>query len=306
MLNRVCNGPILELALTTLTIHHRTIYRYSRPVRFGPHRLILRPRESRDLRLTSSNVTLSPPTAVTWAQDVFGNAVAIATFQTVADNLSIHNVAELELNAVAWPVFDIASAAIFFPFQYSDNEWTDLGALTIQQYPDPAGRLRSWARAFVRGNRTDTLALLKDLSAGVSAWINYQSRDDEGTQSPTETLDSGWGSCRDFAVLFVEAARSLGFGARIVSGYLHHPDQQNVASANVGTTHAWAEIYMPGAGWITFDPTNRSVGGFNLIPVAVARNIRQAMPVTGSFVGMADAFLGMCVEVLITSKNSVE
>jgi transglutaminase-like putative cysteine protease len=292
--------------LITLRIHHRTIYRYSQPVSFGPHRLILRPRESRDLRLISSNVTVAPAAAVTWAQDVFGNAVAIANFQTMADDLSIDAVAELELGAVAWPVFDIAAAAIFFPFQYSNDEWTDLGALTIQQYPDPTQRLRDWARAFVSGNPTDTLALLKDLSAGVSAWISYQSRDDEGTQSPTETLERGWGSCRDFAVLFVEAARWLGFGARVVSGYLYNPDQQIGSSGNLGSTHAWAEVYVPGAGWITFDPTNRSVGGINLIPVAVARNIRQAMPVAGSFVGMADAFLGMSVEVLITSENSAE
>ena len=143
--------------------------------------------------------------------------------------------------------------------------------------------------------------MLKDLSTGVSGWICYQSREDEGSQSPTQTLDRGWGSCRDFAVLFVEAARSLGFGARIVSGYLYNPDQDIVGSRDTGSTHAWAEVYVPGAGWITFDPTNRSVGGFNLIPVAVARDIRQAMPVTGSFVGMTDAFQEMSVEVLVTS-----
>ena len=161
--------------------------------------------------------------------------------------------------------------------------------------------MRGWARAFVGGNPTDTLALLKDLSTGVSAWICYQSREDEGAQSPTQTLDRGWGSCRDFAVLFVEAARCLGFGARIVSGYLYNPDQDIVGSRDAGSTHAWAEVYVPGAGWITFDPTNRSVGGFNLIPVAVARDIRQAMPVAGSFVGTTDAFQGMSVGVLITA-----
>ena len=173
--------------MITLRIHHRTIYRYSQPVSFGPHRLMLRPRESRDLRLISSKATVAPSAVATWAQDVFVNAVAIANFQTMADNPSIDSVAELELKSVVWPIFDIAAAAIFFPFQYSNDEWTDLGALTIQQYADPAGRLRDWARAFVRGNPTDTLALLKDLSAGVLAWISYQSRDDEGTQSPTET-----------------------------------------------------------------------------------------------------------------------
>jgi transglutaminase-like putative cysteine protease len=153
----------------------------------------------------------------------------------------------------------------------------------------------------VRSNPTDTLALLKDLSTGVSGWVGYQIREREGTQSPTQTLDLRFGSCRDFAVLFAEAARNLGFGARIVSGYLHNPDQSRTGSIGAGSTHAWAEIYVPGAGWITFDPTNRSVGGFNLIPVAVARDIRQAMPVAGSFVGAADAFQGMSVEVRVTS-----
>ena len=265
---------------------------------------MLRPRESRDLRLISCDVTVTPIAAVTWAQDVFGNAVATATFQSMTDTLLIDSVAELELTAVAWPVFDIAASAIFYPFRYSDDEWIDLGALTIQQYPDPAGRLRDWTQAFVRSNPTDTLSLLKDLSAGVSGCISYQSREDEGTQSPIQTLDRRWGSCRDFAVLFVEAARSLGFGARIVSGYLYQPDQNGVGSADAGSTHAWAEVFVPGAGWITFDPTNRSVGGFNLIPVAVARDIRQAMPVAGSFVGMTDAFQGMSVEVRVTRRQA--
>ncbi len=143
--------------------------------------------------------------------------------------------------------------------------------------------------------------MLKDLSIGVSGWINYQSREDEGTQSPIQTLDRGWGSCRDFAVLFVEAARSLGFGARIVSGYLYNPGQDRLKPEGAGSTHAWAEVFVPGAGWITFDPTHRSVGGFNLIPVAVARDIRQAMPVTGSFVGIPDDFQKMSVEVIVTS-----
>ena len=287
--------------MIALRILHKTTYRYHRPVSLGPHRLMLRPRESRDLRLISSNVTVTPAAAVTWAQDVFGNAVATAAFQTMTDSLVIDSVAELELNAVAWPVFDVAASAISWPFQYSGDEWIDLGALTIQQYPDADGRLRDWTRGFIRSNPTDTLSLLKDLSAGVAGSISYQSRDDEGTQSPVQTLDRGWGSCRDFAVLFVEAARSLGFGARIVSGYLYNPGQNLIGSRDAGSTHAWAEVYVPGTGWITFDPTHRSVGGFNLIPIAVARDIRQAMPVTGSFVGMPDDFQAMSVEVLVTS-----
>ena len=207
--------------MTKLQIHHRTIYRYRQPVSLGPHRLMLRPRESRDLRLISSELITDPPATVTFAHDVFGNSVATAHFNVLADRLTIDCVTQLSLDAAAWPVFDVAASAIFYPFLYSDDERTDLGALMFQQYADPNGRLRDWAWAFVRGAQTDTLALLKDLGVGVSAWIKYQSREDEGVQSPIQTLDRGWGSCRDFAVLFVEAARCLGFGARIVSGYLH-------------------------------------------------------------------------------------
>jgi transglutaminase-like putative cysteine protease len=268
--------------MIALEVRHRTSYRYRAPVDLGPHRLMLRPRESRDQRLISSALTVAPPAQVNWAHDVFGNSVATATLQRATDNLVIESVLELQLFGSAWPVFDIAASAIVYPFRYSGDEWTDLGGLTVRQYSDPFGRLEQWARGFIGGDRTDTLALLKDLSAGVSRWVNYQSREDEGTQSPAQTLDRGWGSCRDFAVLFVEAARCLGFGARIVSGYLFNPDQSLAGSSDAGSTHAWGEVFVTGAGWISFDPTNRSVGGFNLIPVAVGRDIRQVMPVAGS------------------------
>ncbi len=292
-------GSTMQRPSIRLKIHHKTTYRYRNPVSLGPHRLMLRPRESRDLRLLASEVVVTPNAALSWAQDVFGNAVATASFAALTDILVIDSMVTCQLSAAAWPVFEIAASAITYPFQYSAAERVDLGALAIQQYPDAAARLRNWSQAFIRGSGTDTLSLLKDLCAGVSKWINYQSREDEGTQSPCQTLDRGWGSCRDFAVLFAEAARSLGFGARIVSGYLYDPDQNQAGLEGAGSTHAWAEIYLPGAGWITFDPTNRSVGGFNLIPVAVARDIRQAMPVSGSFAGMSDAFIGMNVEVSV-------
>ena len=290
--------------MISLKVLHRTAYRYRQAVALWPHRLMLRPRESRDLRLISSELHVSPAAQVSWAQDVFGNSVATAVFHAQTDRLVIDSVVELELNASAWPVFDIAASAIVYPFRYSDDEWTDLGALTVRQYADPDARLNNWARAFVHGAQTDTLALLKDLSAGVSGGIRYQIREDEGTQSPTQTLDCGSGSCRDFAVLFVEAARSLGFGARIVSGYLFNPDQQLVGSADAGSTHAWGEVFISGAGWISFDPTNRSVGGANLIPVAVARDIRQAMPVSGSFAGDSGALESLSVEVVVTSLSN--
>ncbi|MGF1640575.1 MAG: transglutaminase N-terminal domain-containing protein [Rhodospirillales bacterium] len=285
--------------LTNLRISHRTTYRYRTPVSLGPHRLMLRPRESRDLRLLSHDLVIEPAATVTWAHDVAGNTIATATFGAPTDELEIDSTAALELSAAAWPVFDIAASALSYPFLYPDEDWVDLGALMAPQYPDPAGRLWAWTQGFIFAKPTDTLSLLKDLCAGVARRFAYQSRDDEGTQSPVETLDRGWGSCRDFAVLFAEAARTLGLGARIVSGYLYDPDRTRAGSAGSGSTHAWAEIYLPGAGWITFDPTNRTLGGANLIPVAVVRDIRQAVPVAGRFVGPSDALAAMRVEVSV-------
>ncbi|MCC6630966.1 MAG: transglutaminase family protein [Gammaproteobacteria bacterium] len=287
--------------MINLHIRHRTAYRYSRPVALGPHRLMLRPRESQELRLRSMQLQIEPAAKVTWAQDVSGNSVAIATFTTQSDTLVIESIAEVELHAAMWPVFEVAAAAIHYPFQYGPEEWIDLGALANPQHADTAGRLRTWSRNFVRSTPTDTLALLKDINAGVLAWVGYQSRVEEGTQSPVQTLDRGWGSCRDMAVLFVEAVRTLGFGARIVSGYLHNPWQQGPLPQGAGTMHAWAEVYVPGAGWITFDPTNRSFGSANLIPVAVGLDMRRVMPVVGDFVGASDTFHGMLVDVSVTS-----
>ncbi|UCH75039.1 MAG: transglutaminase family protein [Rhodospirillales bacterium] len=285
--------------MITLAIHHQTTYRYREPMEFGPHRLMLRPRESRNLRLIAHDLEVTPAAAITWAHDVFSNTVATATLNEKSDTLVIDSRAELTLDVDQWPIFDIAASAAYYPFLLTDDEMTDLGALRLQGYLDSSGRLREWAQGFVAGSPTGTLALLKDISAGVAARITYEVREGEGTQSPEQTLNRNQGSCRDFAVLFVDAVRSLGFGARIVSGYLYDPDHDAVGSDGAGTTHAWAEVYVPGAGWITFDPTNRSVGGYNLIPVAVARDIRQTMPVSGSFVGDRDAFREMDVRVQV-------
>lgn len=257
---------------------------------------MLRPRESRELKLIKLDIRTAPTSRIDWSGDVFGNAIATANFhkaQADTDALVIESTVELDLTSDAWPVFPIAASATSYPFRYSSEERADLGMLLQSQYLDPMQRLGGWAHSFVRSNPTDTLSLLKDLNAGVSAAICYQSREDEGTQSPSRTLNSARGSCRDMALLFVEACRVLGFGARIVSGYLYNPANP------VGTTHAWAEVFVPGAGWITFDPTNDQMGGFNLIPVAVARDLAQAMPVSGSFIGGGNDFARLAVGVEI-------
>ena len=287
-----------------LSIHHRTTYRYRETVSLSAHRLMLRPRESRELKLISHDLSVSPDASIDWSNDLFANTVAVASFKDNADSLVVDSVAIVDLTAVQWPVFAIDASAITYPFHYTDRDWIDLGALASPQYLDPELNLATWVRGYVATPTTDTLSLLKDISLGIASTITYESREEEGTQGPLDTLRRGRGSCRDFAVLFAEAARSLGFGSRIVSGYLFNPGGALVGSQDKGSTHAWAEVYIPGAGWITFDPTNRSMGGANLIPVVVTRDIRQAVPVSGSFIGRGDAFLRM--DVLVEVKETSE
>ncbi|WP_435259946.1 transglutaminase family protein [Thioclava sp. FR2] len=285
-------------------IVHTTTYRYRQKVPLGPHRLMLRPRETRELRLLAHALSTSPMATVTWAHDVADNAIATAFFDGLTDHLVIESRSTVDLTAPAWPVFAIAASAARYPFAYAADDWTDLGALTVPQYSDPDGRLARWVEGFIMARPTDTLSLLKDISNGVSTQILYQSRDDEGTQSPIETLDRRWGSCRDFAVLLAEAVRTLGLGSRIVSGYLSDAEESLLGSAGYGSTHAWVEIFIPGAGWISFDPTNRSFGSRNLIPVAVARNIAQVTPVAGTFVGTNVDLLSMEVSVRVVRVES--
>ena len=288
--------------MPTITIAHTTTYRYRSAVVLGLHRLMLRPRETRDLALTAFALVITPKARIDWSHDVAGNAIAIANFDVTTDRLSIRSHTTAVLTAPDWPVFPIAASATSYPFLYSGEDWTDLGALSAPQYQDHEGRLSNWVEQFVMRRPTDTLSLLKDISNGITAQITYEIREGEGTQGPLETLDRGYGSCRDFAVLFAEAIRTLGFGARPVSGYLYDPSDDRRGSAGSGSTHAWVEVFVPGAGWVPFDPTNRSVGSANLIPVAVARNISQVAPVTGSFQGEGNDLLSMEVVVRVEDQ----
>jgi transglutaminase-like putative cysteine protease len=289
-----------------LTVRHGTVYRYASPVQLGRHRLMLRPRDSHDLRLVETELAISPPARTRWMHDVFGNSVALATFGETASELRIESTLRLVRYALARPVFELDPDAVTYPFIYSAEDRTDLGRMLDRHYPDPRGIIDEWARSFIAARPTDTLALLGDLNAGIKARFAYAARDDEGTQTPIETLERGKGSCRDFALLLIEAARSLGFGARFVSGYLYDPSLDTGEAGIItgaGATHAWADLYLPGAGWVEYDPTNGLIGGENLIRVAVTRDPSQAVPISGSFTGDANAYLGMQVDVTVLAEG---
>jgi transglutaminase-like putative cysteine protease len=294
--------------MTILTVVHRTRYRYRKPVRFGEHRMMMRPRDSHDLRLLATNLILRPAAQVRWLHDVFGNSVAIATFGEPAQELYVESMFRAEHYPLAEGSVTIEDYARHYPFGYDANEIPDLGRTAERHYRDPEHRIDLWARRFVESvpNR-DTLGILTAITRGIHATLKYNPRDEMGTQDPLVTLSRGTGTCRDFALLMMEAARSLGFAARFVSGYLYDDNRIGGGEDTVvgsGATHAWAEIYLPGAGWVPFDPTNALVSDRNLIRVAVTRDPSQAIPLKGSFTGEPEDFLGMDVSVQITGDEA--
>lgn len=292
-----------------LHILHVTSYDYRAPVELLAHRMMLCPRGSHTLRLVSADLRCEPAAEIEWTQDVFDNLIATASFPDPAERLVITNRVVVEQSAAAWPILNIAPHAHRHPFDYSHEERTDLGALLEPEHADPDDRLAAWARAQVLGADTDTLSLLQDVNAAARIGISYVTREEAGTQAPLETLGLGSGSCRDLATLFVEAVRHLGFGARAVSGYLFDPpmlDDAMDSSGQHGATHAWAEVYLPGAGWVAFDPTNGRMGEAHLVPVAVGRSIAQLRPVDGRYVGAAEMFLGMAVEVAVSAAVNTD
>src|SRR5882762_2272371 len=285
-----------------LTVRHATTYHYDAPVAFGQHRLMLRPRDSHDLRLVGAELALSPPGKLRWLHDVFGNSVALVDFEEPAAELSIVSTLAIERYALARLDFPIAAEAENYPFMHSADDRSDLGRLRERHYPDPRGLVDLWAKQFILETPTNTFNLLATMNAAIRGSFDYRAREEEGTQAPEETIGRKSGTCRDYALLFIEAARALGFGARFVSGYLYDPALDGgEAVQGAGATHAWAEIYLPGAGWVEFDPTNGSIAGENLIRVAVTRDPAQAVPISGSFSGEG-AYLGMEVEVTVKAQ----
>jgi transglutaminase-like putative cysteine protease len=238
---------------------------------------------------------------VKWSFDVFGNSVARVTFGAPAAQLRIVSELSVQRYAAAATTFEIDPEALSYPFIYSPSDRIDLGGSDRCQYPDPRGELEAFARGFVLERPTATIDLLRSINAGIKSRFGYARRDDEGTQTPLETLGRGAGTCRDFAMLMIEAVRALGFGARFVTGYLYDPSSDNGPARSVGgdATHAWLEVYVPGAGWIEFDPTNGLAGGEDLIRVAVTRDASQALPVAGKFTGLPSDFLSLNVSVSV-------
>jgi transglutaminase-like putative cysteine protease len=291
--------------MPVLTIHHKTEYRYTHPVAFGEHRIMLRPRDGHDLRVLSGSLEIVPePMSLRWIHDVFGNSVAIATFDERAQTLSFSSTAVVEHNPAEEFALTADDPAYFYPFLYAKEEFADLVQYITPQYGDPDGELSAWARNFLDADGpTPTFNILSGMTHGIREQFSYRKRHEHGTQHPLDTLQTKSGTCRDYALFMIEALRRLGIAARFVSGYLFIPGDRAHGYAGGGSTHAWVQVYLPSAGWIEFDPTNGIVGTRDLVRVAVARDPRQAIPLHGTYLGSADAFVGMHVSIDVVATE---
>lgn len=291
--------------MPTLTIRHVTTYRYRRPVAFGEHRMMLRPRDAHDQRVLEASLEISPePRSLSFVQDAFGNHVGIARFSGRSKELCFESIVCLEHSSSDVTNLDVEDEARTFPFHYSADEMPDLACCIERHQPDPGNEVGQWARQFLppRGS-IGTFELLTRISQSINHGFRYRRREAKGIQQPVDTLQIGHGSCRDFAMLMIEAARSLGFAARFASGYLAVPldnPEEPMSGSTRGSTHAWAQIYLPGTGWMDFDPTSGSAGKIGLVTVAVVRDPHHAIPLHGTFNGFPSDHLGMEVKVSVT------
>jgi transglutaminase-like putative cysteine protease len=266
---------------------------------------MFRPRDSHDLRLLGTALKIRPAAAgVRWLHDVFGNSIAIASFAAEAEELFFESQFRAEHYPLPPQEIVLEPYAARYPFSYSAEEMPDLGRTVERHYPDPEHAVDLWARRFVESGDGDTLGILMAMTKAIKERFAYNRRPELGTQEPTKTLALGAGTCRDYALLMMEAARCLGFASRFVSGYIY--DERLIgegegAVIGGGETHAWVQIYLPGAGWVEYDPTNALIGGRNLIRVAVARDPSQAIPLAGTFTGPPGSDRGMSVEVRVTA-----
>ncbi len=287
-----------------IAVDHLTEYRYDRPVGFGEHSLYLRPRESQTLRVESFALECEPAGKLRWVRDCFNNIVGVVGFGLAeSSRLSFH--CRMVFAVAEENPFDfiLETRATEFPFAYDQRERLALGAFLEPEEPE-RWPILEWTRGHLGdlSRPRDTISLLTELNSTIHRTVGYERRDDEGVQSAIETLERCKGSCRDMAELFVAASRHLGLAARFVSGYLYEPPHRDGSAAfnrAAGSMHAWAEVYLPGAGWKGFDPTNGILTDHHFITVAVASRPDWASPIQGRYFHDGSAAAQMRVQLSI-------
>ncbi|MEN9218378.1 MAG: transglutaminase family protein [Gloeomargarita sp. DG_2_bins_126] len=289
-------------------LEHTTVYRYRQAVRFGQHQAIFLPSVGAAGRVLSYSIETNIPCRVRWKMDTFSNNVALLDFLEPGAELRV----TLRLRGEHFGIpaiadFPLEPRAEIVPVQYTPDEWLDLVAFIRPHAEDPEGTLAAWTKTFIAGDQDETLGVLQRMMDRIWGDFTYQAREIEGTQSPAETLRLRSGTCRDYAWLMIEALRRLGFACRFVTGYLYDPalDRGGLGMVGSGATHAWLQVYLPGAGWRAYDPTNRITAGMDLIRVGIARHPAQVMPLSGSWFGETGDYLGMEVQVHLKKVEDI-
>jgi transglutaminase-like putative cysteine protease len=281
-----------------LQIDHLTEYRFGAEVTLLPHRMLLRPRESHGLHIASSMLEISPAHRIRWQRDAFDNSVAVASFTAPTTSLRVASQVVIEHYDEEPLDFLVEEYAAVHPFTYRAEEGADLAPLLSMAWPEDRALVDRWLRGLSLGSRkVETFVLLDQLNRAICRDFRYQAREEPGVQSPAQTLSRGSGSCRDFAALLLDACRHLGLASRFVSGY----HTSYASEAGSGSTHAWAEVYLPGPGWKGFDPTAGVVTGSEHIEVAVARHPETVPPIAGSYIGPTEPRPTMHVSVRVFS-----
>lgn len=283
-----------------IRIDHSTAYHYSEPVTLLPHKLMIRPRAGHDIQLESTSLKITPAHTVKWHRDIYGNSVAMITFLESSNELTVVSEAVV-IHYETEPLdFLVDDKAVNFPFYFDPSERVDLIPYQTLCFPGDSAPVRDWLQQFWRpGQVIETYVLLDNINKEIVRNFEYRMREEPGVQRPAETLTKRAGSCRDFATLFIEACRYFGLAARFVSGYLHCPDTVQ----GHGSTHAWAEVYLPGAGWKGFDNTSGMLVGQEHIATAVTRHPADAPPISGSFSSSHPVTCDMQVKVIVSAAS---
>ena len=286
---------------------HVTTYRYARPVAFGLHRAMFLPRSGPYGRILGHSVTTNLASRTRWIIDALNNVVTLIDIDEPGTELTfIFRLRGMQYGVVDAESFPIEGRAEDVPVQYTPDEWIDLAGYLRPYTEDPDGSVASWAKSFVVVHRRHATEVIREMLDTIGTTFTYQAREAEGTQSPGQTLRTRSGTCRDYAWLMIEALRRIGFACRFVTGYIYDAALDTGSGSGAtgsGATHAWVQVYLPGAGWLHYDPTNRITSGTDLTPVAFARHPAQAIPLTGSWTGSAGDYLGMTVNVAIRRQK---
>ncbi len=289
-----------------VALHHKTSYLYEHPILLSPHEVRLRPAAHGRTPILSYSLTIQPENHfINWQQDPYGNYIARLVFPEKTDRLEITVDLVADMTVINPFDFFLEGYAEKFPFAYTPELELEL-APYLQA--DPAGPLlEDWLARMeteLLADKVATQDFLVTLNQRVQAAVNYLVRLEPGVQSPEETLEKASGSCRDSAFLLVQILRHLGLASRFVSGYLIQLtadikalDGPSGPVNDFTDLHAWAEVYLPGAGWVGLDPTSGLLTGEGHIPLACTAQTASAAPVVGSFYGKADSKFGHAMTI---------